>query len=225
MMFAVLAAAWAVVVAVGADTAPVLDTPAPTGERPRLTANAWLAVAASAGIAITGLSTVVVAGTWLSEAFGVSTGGVGLVAMAFGAAELLASSSSAGMADRIGPTRAIRIALAVVVLGLALMASAGSSLAVGTTGLFLFFVGFEFAIVTSFSIVSEVMPTARGRVLAVNTAVGTVLRGMGVGASGPLYEAMGITGPAALSAVTAVSSIVALTILRRRWSPAGHTTA
>ena len=183
--------------------------------KPRLTTPAWLTIAASAAIGITGLTTVVIAGTWLDNAFGLSTEGVGLIAMAFGAAELLASSSSAVIADRIGPSRATRIALMLAVVGLVVMTQAGSSLAVGALGLFLFFVGFEFAIVTSFAVVSEAMPSARGRVLSFNTAVSTVVRGAGVASSGVLYVAFGIAGPAVLSITTAVIAVSLLVMAER----------
>ena len=167
---------------------------------------------ASAATAVTGLTTIVIAGTWLDDALGVSTGGVGLVAMAFGAAELVASTSSAAVADRIGPNLATRITLAMAVAGLLVMTQAGTSLLIGASGLFLFFVGFEFAIVTSFSIVSESMPAARGRVLATNVAVGTLFRGVGVMASGTLYAAFGVGGPAGVSLISAVVAIGLLAV-------------
>ncbi len=100
--------------------------------------------------------------------------------------------------------------------GLVVMTQAGSSLAVGAMGLLLFFLGFEFAIVTSFAIVSEAMPAAKGRVLATNTAVGTVFRGAGVMSSGTLYESFGIVGPATVSIIGAMLAIALLALLDRR---------
>ncbi len=202
----------------GSDTVPLLDgADAPDDRRP-LDGNAWIAIVASAAIAVTGLTTIVIAGTWLDDALGVSTGGVGLVAMAFGAAELSASSMSAAVADRVGPGRATRLALTVALIGLLIMTRAGESLPIGAGGLFLFFVGFEFAIVTSFAIVSEAMPSARGRVLATNTAVGTVFRGAGVMSSGTLYESFGIAGPAAVSIIGSLLAVTLLATLDRRLS-------
>ncbi|MEM7275250.1 MAG: MFS transporter [Actinomycetota bacterium] len=186
------------------------------GRRVKLTGDAWLIIAISAAIAMAGLTTIAVAGTWLDEALGVSTGGVGLVAMSFGVAELTASSSSSIFADRRGKRFTMQVAAVAVLAGLAIMSSAGSSLLVGAIGLLLFFLGFEYAIVTSFSLVSEAMVEARGHVLGVNTAVGTVARGSGVAAAGILYERFGIAGPAALSAIGAGLGLVLLTVLARR---------
>ncbi len=205
-----------VVVARGRSVTPLLpdvDGAAPGG---RLGPTAWIAIAASSAIGVTGLTTIVIAGTWLDEDLGVSTGGVGLVAMAFGVAELAASSTSAAVADRVGPNRATRLALVITIVGLVVMTRAGGSLPVGASGLALFFLGFEFAIVTSFALVSEAVPGARGRVLATNVAVGTVLRGLGVMASGGLYDAAGIAGPAGLAMVSGVVAIVLLSVLARR---------
>lgn len=176
---------------------------------------AWPAIAASAAIAMTGLTTIVIAGTWLSDSLGVSTGGIGGVAMAFGAAELVASSMSAAVADRVGPMRSTRWALVVALIGLVVMTQAAGSLLIGAIGLLLFFLGFEFGIVTSFTIVSEAVPAARGQVLAANTAVGTVVRGVGVVSSGPLYEAFGIAGPAGLSFGSGLVAIAALSMVGR----------
>ena len=191
---------------------PALVQPARTSTTPAvaLNTNAWYAVAASAGIALAGLTTIVIAGTWMEDRLGISTGGIGAVAMGFGVVELVSSSSSARFSDRLGKNRSTRAALLLLCGGLLLMAVAQSSLLVGATGLILFFGGFEYSIVTSFSVVSEALPEARGRVLSVNMAAGTVARGGGSVASGFLYEAFGIGGPAALSAFGALSAFVLL---------------
>ena len=96
------------------------------------------------------------------------------------------------------------------------MTQAGSSLLIGALGLLLFFLGFEFSIVTSFSIVSEAMPQARGRALAANSAVGTAARGIGIVMSGLLYQAYGINGPIAISVSAAVVGLALLSIGLRR---------
>jgi len=189
---------------------PTLDATS-SSERRRLTIDAWRMVFASAAIAMAGLTTIVIAGTWLDDRLGVSTGGIGAVAMAFGLAELSSSVSSAAFSDRVGKTMSTRAALGFVLIGLAVMTQSDDSLVVGIIGLLCFFVGFEYAIVTSFAIVSEAMPEARGQALAANTAVGTLARGSGTVASGYLYAQFGISGPVALSAVAAVVAIVLLT--------------
>ncbi|NNF54539.1 MAG: MFS transporter [Acidimicrobiales bacterium] len=191
---------------------PALVRHAPASPRPtvQLDNNAWMAIGASAGIALAGLTTIVIAGTWMEDRLGISTGGIGAVAMGFGAVELLSSSGSARFSDRFGKNRSTRVALLVLCGGLVVICAAQSSLLLGAMGLVLFFGGFEYAIVTSFSVVSEAMPAARGQVLSVNVATGTVARGVGSVSSGFLYEGFGIIGPAALSVVGAVAGFALL---------------
>lgn len=188
---------------------------APRDKTP-ITTDAWFIIAAAAMVAMAGLTTIVVAGTWLDEVLGVSTGGVGLVAMAFGAAELLASMSSSAFADRLGKRRSMQFSVVGFLAGLGVIAITGSSLLVGTIGLFIFFVGFEYSIVTSFSLVSESMPDSRGRALGVGNAVSTLARGAGVALAGVLYEAFGVHGPVTLSAIAAICSLGLLLIVARR---------
>ena len=98
--------------------------------------------------------------------------------------------------------------------GLGVMMIAGSSFAIAVLGLALFFLGFEYAIVTSFSIVSEGAPEARGRVLATNNAVSTLARGSGTIAAGVLYGEFGVQGPALLSMVAAAVAFGLLALQR-----------
>lgn len=179
------------------------------------TRHAWTVIAASAAIAMAGLSLIVVAGTWLDDGLGVSTSGIGLVAMAFGAAELTASASSSAFADRLGKFRTVRVTVALLLAGVLIVSVAGTSLVVGAIGLVIFFVSFEYSIVTSFSLVSEAMPNARGRTLGLSNAVSTVARGAGVISAGLLYEHYEIKGPALLSGVAAAIALVLLGVAAR----------
>ena len=175
-----------------------------------ITRETWLIISASAALAMSALGTSVIAGTWLDEVLGVSTGGVGLVAMAIGLAELIASTGSSAFADRLGKHRTMKFSVAATLIGLTMIVSAGTSIFLGALGLFVFFVCFEYSIVTSFSLVSESMPKAPGRALAVSNATGTVGRGIGVSAAGLLYEAFGIRGPVVFSATGALITFVLL---------------
>jgi len=162
-----------------------------------------------------GLSVFVISGSWLDDAFGVSTGGVGLVAVAFGAVELAASLTSAAVADNLGKLRSTLSGLIALLVGLGVMLVADDRILVGVAGLLVFLLGFEFAFVTSLSLVSEAMPDARGTTLAVSNAVGTVARAAGAIVSGWLFGVHGINGTAALSAAAAVAAVVCLLVSRR----------
>ena len=216
VFIAIVAALCAVLVATTTDhVGPTKDATGPPNRDP-LGLDAWLLIAGSAAIAMAGLTTIVIVGTWLEDAFDVSVGGVGALAFAFGVAELGSSSSSAVFADRLGAVRTTRMALVGLVVGIVVMTQASTSLIVAILGLFIFFLGFEYSIVTSFSFVSEAAPAARGRVLAANNAIGTLARGTGTIASGLLFERFGISGPVAVSFGAAVLALGLLTVSQRR---------
>ena len=186
-----------------------------TSGRPAITASAWLVMVGSAATAMAGLSVFVVTGSWLDQNFGISTGGIGVVAIAFGAIELTASLASAGIADAVGKLRSTITGLCALALGLCVMVTAGDALWAGIVGLLVFLLGFEFAFVTSLSLVSEAMPGARGSTLAMSNAVATVARAGGAVLSGWLFGRYGIGGTAALAASSAVAAGVTLVLSRR----------
>jgi MFS transporter, DHA1 family, inner membrane transport protein len=199
-----------------------------TTPRASITTTAWLVMLGSAATAMAGLAVFVVSGAWLDDAFGVSTGGIGLIAVGFGSVELAGSLGSAGVADALGKLRSTMVGLVLLLLGLGVMMLADGRLPVGLGGLLLFLLGFEFAFVTSLSLVSEAMPDARGTTLAVSNAVATIARAGGAILSGWLFSTHGIAGTASLSAISTVTAAFALVLSRRigpSLAPMASTTA
>ncbi len=196
--------------------APAAETPTSGRLSVRsLSPQAWAVVVGSALLAMSGLSVFAISGKWLDTAFGVSTGGLGLVAMGFGAFELLASSGSAGFADRIGKLRSTLLGIALLILGQILMVAADETLWLGVVGIIALLAGFEFAFVTSLSLVTEAMPESRGTTIAIANGVGTIARGSGTIASGYLFTRWGIEGPLSLSAAAALIASVCFVVSRR----------
>ena len=200
----------------GLTHGPVVDViSSPRSGIRTLDARAWAVVVGSAGLAVSGLSVFAVSGAWLDDAFGVSTGGLGAVAMGFGALELLGSTASAGLADRLGKYRGTIVGIVVLLAGLGVMSLADESLWIGVVGILLFLCGFEFGFVTSLSLVTEAMPEARGTTIAVSSGVGTVARGTATIASGALFTAHGIEGTLVLSCGGALLATAAFAVSRR----------
>lgn len=197
-------AALAVMVFVAPGTSHVADG-APESDT-RLPRSAWFPILASAATAGAGLGTFVVSGAWLDDEFGVSTGGLGLVAAGFGAIELASSVSVATIGDRVGSRRSLLIGLGGLLTGLAAMAASGDSRTFAIVALMVFFAGFEFAFVSSLTLVTEAAPLARGRAIGISNACGTITRASAVFASGQLYEAFGISGSITLAACIAVAA-------------------
>ena len=174
----------------------------------RLPQSAWAPMLASASTAATGIGIFVVSGTWLDDAHGVSTAGLGLIAAGFGAVELASSSAVALIADRHGARRSVIAGLLLVGAGVAAMAVSGESRTVAVIGLLLFLAGFEYAFVASLTLVTEAAPETRGRAIGISNSFGTIARAGAVVASGQLYEAFGMTGSLILATATGTIALV-----------------
>lgn len=192
----------------GRGVEPVVPVPDPARILASMSPAAWLTVIGSAFTAMAGLSIFAISGSWLDDAFAVPTGGLGAVAMGFGAIELVSSTSSSLFSDRIGKRRGTVVALAVLIAGAVVMALADETLWLGLVGILTFLLGFEFAIVTSFSLVSEATPSARGATLGLSNGVGTVARGTGTVFGGWLYGLHGVEGTLTLSIAASTIAIV-----------------
>ena len=197
---------------------------APEGApRARLPRSAWAPMLASACTAMAGLGVFVISGAWLDDEYGVSTGGLGLIAAGFGAVELVSSVAVAAFADRLGAGRSVLGGIVVLGAGAAVMLSAGGSQAVAVGGLAIYLSGFEYGFVASLTLVTEAAPDARGKAIGVSNALGTLARATAVILSGQLYEAFGISGSLTMAGVaaTAAFSLTAVTAVRLHRTAAG----
>lgn len=193
---------------------PGVPTAAPDARPARLGARALPPLIGSAATAAAGLGVFVVSGAWLDDRYGVSTGGLGAVAAASGAVELASSSTVAAISDRVGARRSVLAGLVVLLGGCAAMLAAGDSTAVAVAALLLFLCGFEYAFVSSLTLVSEAAPHARGRAIGLSNAFGTLARSSSVVLTGQLYEEFGMRG--SLTWVTAAAAVaVVMAVLTR----------
>ena len=200
--------------------APGVTTPRPAERPARLALRALPPLIGSACTAAAGLGVFVVSGAWLDDRYGVSTGGLGAIAAASGAVELVSSSAVAGVSDRVGARRSVLAGLLVLGGGSAVMASAGDSTGVAVAGLLVFLWGFEYAFVSSLTLVTEAAPEARGRAVGLSNAFGTLARSGSVVLTGQLYEAYGIDG--SLTWVIAIAAVAfTMTALTPRPSSPG----
>ncbi len=133
-------------------------------------------------------------GVWLEDALGVQIGGLGLAAIAIGFAELGGESLVTGLTDRIGKLRSVAIGLLLNSLVALFLPFAGAGFVAALTGLIVFFLSFEFSVVSLIPVVSELQPMSRATLLAMIVAgislgrslaalVGTLLYAQGIGAN------------------------------------------
>lgn len=150
-------------------------------------------------------------GAWLEDEFGF--GAVALTAVTFGLGglELVASTTSAARVDRWGKERSVVIGAGLMVpMGLAL-AAFGTSFVPGVLALGVFIALFEFSIVSSISIGSELVPGAPARGLSAVIAAATMGRAAAATPATWLYEQHGIWVPALIGAAFASLTVLCIT--------------
>jgi predicted MFS family arabinose efflux permease len=151
----------------------------------------------------------IIYGAWLEDAFKLEVTALGLSAIVIGIAELVGEGSVAGYVDRIGKRRAVALGIGTNALTALLLPALGFSEAGAMVGLFLFFITFEFAIVSSIPLMTELLPEARATLMAGNVTAYSGGRMLGALIGAPLF---GI-GLIANCATAAIFDILALSAL------------
>lgn len=105
-------------------------------------------------------------GVWLEASFGLQLAALGAAAAVLGIAELSGEGLVAMFSDRLGKRRAIILGLLVNCLACVAMPIFGGSYGGALVTLFLFYVSFEFIIVSSIPMMTEVMPAARATMMS-----------------------------------------------------------
>lgn len=151
-------------------------------------------------ISIANDSLFVVYGAWFEQDFMVSLVTLGFSAVAIGAAELLGESLTAIFSDRLGLKKATVVGLFLVISAYILLPLFGRTLPLAMAGMFCVFLTFEFTIVTSLSLCTELIPKARATMMAGFYATAGIGRMIGVLIGGLLWHSGGITAVAWSSA-------------------------
>ena len=162
----------------------------------------------------------VVYGAWFEKDFQVSLVFLGFSTVAIGLAELVGEFATTSFADRIGLKRSIIIGLVLAILAYLLLPVVGVNLAAAMAGIFLVFCAFEFTIVTSFSLSTELMPKARATMMAGFFAAAGLGRMIGVLTGGLLWRSGGIQAVAWFSAALTCLGLLSLLWGLKGWRPA-----
>jgi predicted MFS family arabinose efflux permease len=178
-------------------------------------------------LAVMGLFTMaaevmfVVFGAWLEDSFGLSLAALGGAALLVGLAELTGEGATLTLTDRIGKRRSVLIGLVISIGAFALLALAADSLGIGLALLAIALMGFEFTIVSSFPLASEIAPHGRTRYLSLTIVAMGLGRAIGAAAGPPLFGALGLTGPVVIA--VAADLIAAFLLLAWVRDPSGRT--
>jgi predicted MFS family arabinose efflux permease len=159
----------------------------------------------------------VIYGVWLEEAFGLSVLALGAATTVIGAAEFLAEGLTAFVADRLGLKRAIFGGLLLSAASYALLPLIGHTLPLALVGLFGVFLTFEFTIVTSISLFTEILPGARATMMSSNVAFLSIGRVIGALMGGSLWLAGGLMMTGLVSAAISLLALAWLVWGLRDW--------
>lgn len=151
----------------------------------------------------------VVYASWLDRSFGLSVAQLGASTTVIGAAELAGEALVMTLADRLGKRRAIALGLLASAAAYAALPALSGSLQLGLAALFLVFIAFEFTIVTTLPLMTELVPGARGHVMSANVAAHAAGRMLGALLGARLFP----LGFGAIGLAAAAGNLLALGLL------------
>jgi MFS transporter, DHA1 family, inner membrane transport protein len=176
----------------------------------------WFLVVAMGTMLGSSQAIFVVFGSWLEREHGFGVIGLSAIVVVLGGVELAASMATASRSDRLGKPVAMAVGLALMIPSAALLGIAGSVLPLGIVALVLFIGGFEFAIVSSIPMSTELVSGAPAAGLGISIGAGTIGRaGLAVPATAG-FERFGLHVPGALAALLAAVSLGSILVYRHR---------
>lgn len=151
------------------------NDPPRTAERPSLLAGIRIVLAypsALAGLTIGMLINLsnevigIIYGAWMEDSFELKITALGAASAVIGIAELSGEGLVAGLVDRLGKRRALGLGISLNALASLLLPVLGFNVIGALVGLFMFYLTFEFAIVSAIPLMTELVPTARATLMA-----------------------------------------------------------
>ncbi len=151
----------------------------------------------------------VVYGSWMENNFALKVAALGLASTVIGVAELVGEGLVAGFVDRLGKRRALAIGMVCYTLTCLVLPVLGSRIEGALVGLFLFYLAFEFTIVTSLPLMTELVPPARATLMALAAAAHSLGR-MSGSLLGPLLFKSGLGANAVVAAILTLGALLLL---------------
>jgi predicted MFS family arabinose efflux permease len=173
----------------------------------------------SIGLLISSANEVVnlVFGVWMEDAYNLQIASLGIAAAVIGVAELGGESLTALFTDRIGKPRAVGIGIMLNCLAAIALPILGGSLPGAIAGLFLFFITFEFTLVSTLPLMTELLPSSRATLMATNVAGLSLGRALGALLATRLYSG-GILFNSLASLLLDLAALLMLTLLVKNMS-------
>jgi predicted MFS family arabinose efflux permease len=129
----------------------------------------------------------IVFGVWLEAAFSLRVAALGAAAAVIGLAELSGEGAVVAVTDRLGKRRAVAIGITANCIACLLLPVVARTPAGALLGLFLFYVSFEFTMVSTIPMMTELVPEARATLMSFNITSLSLGRFIGAAVGVALY--------------------------------------
>ena len=161
-------------------------------------------------------------GLWLTDSFGMKIAALAGASAVIGLAELGGEGLVATVTDRIGKPRAVALGLMANIGASALLPWIGRTEAGALAGLFLFYLSFEYLVVSQIPMMTEVVPAARATTIALNAMGFAIGRSAGALLSTLIYARIGFLPVTAVAVVFDILALLALAEMQQKLSILGR---
>jgi predicted MFS family arabinose efflux permease len=176
---------------------PRNDHPAPTTASVKNVRAVLTSLPALAGISIALWASAanelvnLIFGVWLEDSFGLKIAALAGASAVIGLSELSGEGLVALTTDRLGKPRALTLGLIGNILASLFLPVVGGTELGALVGLFLFYITFEYVLVSHIPLMTEVMPNARATLLSFNVTGHSLGRMIGALVATFVYERFG----------------------------------
>ncbi len=154
----------------------------------------------------------VIFGVWLEDSFGLRLAALAGASAVIGISELSGEGLVAFTTDRLGKPLALAIGLITNALAAILLPFIGQTQTGALVGLFLFYITFEYIMVSHIPLVTELVPSARATVLSLNVTGHSIGRAVGAFLAILIYQNYGFLF---VAITTVLFNLVAFLALQR----------
>lgn len=149
-------------------------------------------------------------GVWLEDSFGLKIAALAGASAVIGFSELGGEGLVALTTDRLGKPRALALGLGGNILASLLLPVVGRTEIGALVGLFLFYITFEYVLVSHIPLMTEVMPEARATLLSFNVTGHSLGRVIGALLATFIYQRFGFLPVTLIAVVFNVFALLAL---------------
>jgi predicted MFS family arabinose efflux permease len=149
-------------------------------------------------------------GVWLEDSFGLKIAALAGASAVIGLSELSGEGLVALTTDRLGKPRALTLGLIGNILASLLLPIVGRTELGALVGLFLFYITFEYVLVSHIPLMTEVMPNARATLLSFNVTGHSFGRMIGALVATFVYERFGFFPVTLIAILFNVFALLAL---------------